>query len=145
MTNVLHIISDTNIGGAGRVLLNYLEFYDREKYTMAVALPRGSMLAPLIAALGVPMHELDYMRDKSYERAAVRALTRLIRELNPDIIHTHGALSGRIAGRRCKKTVIFMRHTAFAPNPRFTKGLGRFIFKTINERYSTRIDRKSVV
>ena len=29
MIKVLNIISDTNIGGAGRVLLNYLQYADR--------------------------------------------------------------------------------------------------------------------
>ena len=30
MIRVLNIISDTNIGGAGRVLLNYLRYTDRK-------------------------------------------------------------------------------------------------------------------
>ena len=39
MTRVLNIISDTNIGGAGRVLLNYLRYTDRERFETLVALP----------------------------------------------------------------------------------------------------------
>ena len=37
MTRVLHIISDTNIGGGGRALLNYLQFADREKFEIGRA------------------------------------------------------------------------------------------------------------
>ena len=32
MMRVLNIISDTNIGGAGRVILNYLRYADRTKF-----------------------------------------------------------------------------------------------------------------
>ena len=46
MTCVLNIISDTNIGGAGRVLLNYLQYCDRSQFQVSVALPQGSLLKP---------------------------------------------------------------------------------------------------
>ena len=32
MTRVLDLISDTNIGGAGRVLLNYLKYADTARF-----------------------------------------------------------------------------------------------------------------
>lgn len=44
MIRVLNIISDTNIGGAGRVILNYLSYADRSQYETMVAIPRGSLL-----------------------------------------------------------------------------------------------------
>ena len=48
MIRVMNVISDTNIGGAGRVLLNYLRCADRGRFEQLAALPRGSMLkAPL--------------------------------------------------------------------------------------------------
>ena len=36
MIKVLNIISDTNIGGAGRVLLNYMQSTDRANFDTAV-------------------------------------------------------------------------------------------------------------
>ena len=42
MIRVLQIISDTNIGGGGRSLLSYLQYYDRSRFHMEVALPRGT-------------------------------------------------------------------------------------------------------
>ena len=51
MTRVLNIISDTNIGGAGRVILNYLRFADTKQFETLVAVPRGSLLKqPLLDA-----------------------------------------------------------------------------------------------
>ena len=44
MTKVLNIISDTNIGGAGRVILNYLRYVDRDRFETWVIVPRGSLL-----------------------------------------------------------------------------------------------------
>ena len=32
MTRVLNLISDTNIGGAGRVILNYLKYADTSQF-----------------------------------------------------------------------------------------------------------------
>ena len=139
MIKILHIISDTNIGGAGIHLLNYLRCHDRDKFTVSVALPRGGMLKERIEPLGVQVFELDCIKEKSFDRAAIKPLCRLICEVDPDIVHTHGALSGRIAGRRCKKPVVFTRHSAFTANPLFTKGLGKVFFKFVNERYADRI------
>ena len=51
MIRVLNIISDTNIGGAGRVILNYLRYADRDKFETLVAIPRGSLLKPLLEAV----------------------------------------------------------------------------------------------
>ena len=39
MIKVLHILTDTNIGGAGRLLVNYLHCFDREKFHIKVILP----------------------------------------------------------------------------------------------------------
>ena len=39
MIRVLNIISDTNIGGAGRVILNYLRFADKSKFETLAAIP----------------------------------------------------------------------------------------------------------
>ena len=139
MIKILNIISDTNIGGAGNLLLNYLSEYDREKFEISVAMPRGGMLKERIAAFGVQVYELECIRDKSLDFSAIKPLRRLIREVDPDIVHTHGALSGRIAAKRCKKRVIFTKHSGFEANPRFTKGLGKAVFKFITERYADRI------
>ena len=136
---VLNIISDTNIGGAGRVLLNYLQYANKEDFETAVAVPRGSLLAQPLRDLGAAVYEVDGMVDRSYHKDDVKALMTLIREVDPDIVHTHGALSGRIAGRRCGKIVIFTRHSAFPVSAKLRYPPGRWVNKLLNEHYSDHI------
>ena len=52
LIKVLNVISDTNIGGAGRVILNYLRYSNRNQFETWVALPRGSLLKPLLEEAG---------------------------------------------------------------------------------------------
>ena len=105
MIRVLNIISDTNIGGAGRVLINYLQYADRAQFDTAVALPRGSLLKAPLEELNTTVYEVDGIADRSYDKEDVKLLRELIGRVDPDIVHTHGALSGRIAARRCGKKV----------------------------------------
>ena len=139
LIKVLNIISDTNVGGAGRVILNYLKYYDRDNFEVSVAMPQGSLLKSRVEEYGVPVYEIPAMEDKSLDRNAIRLLKKLIKEVQPDIVHTHGSMSGRIAGRQCGKKVIYTRHSAFPVSPRIKKGIGRFINKTVNEHYADRI------
>lgn len=139
MIRVLNIISDTNIGGAGRVILNYLAYADKSRFETHVAVPRGSLLTPRLRKLGAQVHEVDGIADKSLDLKSLGTLKRLIRKVDPDIVHTHGALTGRIAGRQCGKAVIFTRHSAFPVPEYLKKGPGRWANKLINEHYADRI------
>lgn len=136
---VLHIISDTNIGGAGHYLINYLKFHDRERFAPSVALPRGSLLVPKLQELGTPLIELDGLRDKSFDPSAIRLLREAVRQAEAQIVHTHGALSGRIAARQVGAKVVFTRHCAFPVPGYLKKGPGRWLNKAVNERYADRI------
>jgi hypothetical protein len=100
MIRVLNIISDTNIGGAGRVLLNYLRYTDRNRFETLVALPRGSLLKPPLEEAGGRVLEVDGIADRSFDRGDIAVLRKLIRQEKPDLVHTHGCFSGRIAARR---------------------------------------------
>lgn len=139
MIKVMNIISDTNIGGAGRVLLNYMSRADREHFNVTVAMPRGSLLKEPLEELGTTVYEVDGLADRSYHKDDVKELMALIRKVEPDIVHTHGALSGRIAGRRCGKVVIYTRHSAFPVPAKLKYPPGRWVNKWINEYYSDHI------
>ncbi len=113
MMKVLHIISDTNIGGAGRVLANYLRLADKSTFDIHVALPKGSLLAPVLEPLGCTIHFVDGMADRSYHKDDVTLLKTLLDSVKPDVVHTHGAFSGRVASKKKGIPVVFTRHTVF--------------------------------
>ncbi len=139
MIDILNIISDTNIGGAGRAVLNYLQYMDRTAFSAKVVVPKGSLLIGPVRSLEVPVIEIDAMADKSYDRTAIRKLMGIVSREDPDVVHTHGSLSGRIAGKRCGKKVVFTRHSAF-PFPSYVcKTPLRLVYKYLYEHYSDRI------
>lgn len=139
MIRVLNIVSDTNIGGAGRVLLNYLQYADRSQFHTMVAVPRGSLLKDPLEQVGAEVFEVDGIADRSYDKNDVKLLKDLIDRTEPHIVHTHGALSGRIAGRQCGKVVIYTRHSAFPVSAKLKYPPGRWVNKLLNEHYSDHI------
>ena len=139
MKRILNIISDTNIGGAGRVILNYLSYTDRTQFETLVAVPRGSLLKEPLEKAGAKVYEVDGMADRSYHKDDVKLLKNLIREVKPDLVHTHGALSGRIAARRCHVPVVYSRHSAFPVPAKLRYPPGRWVNKLVNEHYADRI------
>lgn len=139
MIKVLNIISDTNIGGAGRVLLNYLRYTDRDRFETLVALPRGSLLKPPLEEAGGRVLEVDGIADRSFDRSDVKVLRALIARERPDLVHTHGCFSGRIAARREGVPVIYSRHSAFPVPARLRYPPGRWVNKLVNEHYADRI------
>lgn len=139
MMRVLNIISDTNIGGAGRVILNYLRYADRTKFETLVAIPRGSLLKEPLENEQVQVYEVDGMADRSYNKEDVKLLQDLIRQVKPDLVHTHGALSGRIAAKRCHVPVVYSRHSAFPVPAKLKYPPGRWVNKLINEHYADHI------
>ena len=139
MMRVLNIISDTNIGGAGRVILNYLRYADRTKFETLVAIPRGSLLKQPLENEHVQVYEVDGMADRSYNKEDVKLLQDLIRQVKPDLVHTHGALSGRIAAKRCHVPVVYSRHSAFPVPAKLKYPPGRWVNKLINEHYADHI------
>ena len=64
MIKVLNILTDSNIGGAGRCLINYLKYCDRDRFSVQVVLPRNSKLKPEVTALNVPVIEADGIAEK---------------------------------------------------------------------------------
>ena len=139
MIRVLNVISDTNIGGAGRVILNYLRYSDREAFETLVAVPRGSLLIPSLEEAGAKVCEVDGMADRSYAKEDVKALEDLIRRVKPDLVHTHGALSGRVAAKRCHVPVVYSRHSAFPVPAKLKYPPGRWVNKLLNEHYADHI------
>ena len=139
MIRVLNVISDTNIGGAGRVILNYLRYADSSRFETWVAVPKGSLLKEPLEEAGARVLEVDGMADRSYHKEDVKALKELLRRERPDLVHTHGALSGRVAARQCGVPVVYSRHSAFPVPAKLRYPPGRWVNKWLNEHYADRI------
>ena len=107
---ILHILTDSNIGGAGRYLLSILESYDRDNFQIDVVLPIGSKLIPAVKAIETSVIEMPYIEDRSFSFKAVGALYRLLKERKPDIVHTHAAFSGRAAAKLLGIKIVHSRH-----------------------------------
>ncbi len=140
MIRVLNILTDSNIGGAGRLLVNYLRNFDRSEFESAVVLPAGSALKPCIEEVGYPVIEIQNGRDKSMDFAAMREVQRIIREWKPDIVHTHSAFYGKLAAYLCGvKSRFYTRHSAFPQPKKLTSFPGRQINGFINNTLATDI------
>ena len=64
---ILHIITDTNIGGAGRLLLATLRNMNYEKFEVFVAVPSDSQLLAFLSETGATVIETKFGRDGSYK------------------------------------------------------------------------------
>lgn len=105
---VLHVITDTNIGGAGRYLLYLLPQPAFRDVDIAVACPDGELSVRLEAA-GIRRPNISG-RDISFSPRLTRELAALVKAEKPDIVHTHGSLSGRLAARMRKIPVVYTKH-----------------------------------
>ncbi|MBQ0126343.1 MAG: glycosyltransferase [Clostridiales bacterium] len=136
---ILHIITDTNIGGAGKLLVAVLNNIDRETFDVCVALPRGSALLPLIEKTGTRVVLTEHGADKSFESAAVRELCRIIKAEKPDAVHTHASMSGRIAAKIAGVPIRTMtRHCAFPVKERNKRFPIKQIVGGISDMLTTR-------
>lgn len=116
MKKVLFVLTDNNIGGAGRWLLNTLRCTDRSRYLPQVLVPEGSLLRARVTALGAQTLTVAGMRDSSWDKPALRGMTELFRREKPDIVHVGASLTARIAARRAGVPVLVMtKHCAAAP------------------------------
>lgn len=126
---VCHVLTDTNIGGAGTALVNLLTACDRERFAFSVVLPYGSAAAPLVEKTGADIFFAHGIADRSAAPAAIPALTRIFRRLRPDIVHTHASLSARLAARAAAVPVIIMTRHCANPLPRVFSAAGGILLR----------------
>ena len=140
MIKIIHVISDTNIGGAGTVLLTILRNIDRSRFDVKVVLPEGSALVPRIDALGFEHICTKGGADKSLDFGAIAEYRKIFKKEKPDIVHTHAAMSARIAAFLSGVRVrIHTRHSTFAPRSILTGFPLRNICGFINNTLSTQM------
>ena len=116
---VTHILTDSNIGGAGRLLRYQLEKADRERFEYSVILPEDAALIPEIEALGIPVVTVYGIADRSTAPEMKGILTEKIKSLAPDILHTHSSRTGRFAGVAAGvPKIILSKHCSDMPQHR---------------------------
>ncbi len=136
---IIEVSSDTNIGGAGKVLLILLKEFDRSKFDVVTVVPKNSLLTPLIEELGVKVIEVEGIADKSLDFKAVNKLKKIFREEKADLVHTHASMSARIAAKLAGCKVVYTRHSVFPPPEKISKGVGKWINGMVNNYFSDRI------
>lgn len=139
MIKVVEVSSDSNIGGAGKCIITFLKYFDRDMFDVSVVLPTNSLLKPEAEALGVTVYELENLAEKSLDFKAIRSLKKLFKTIKPDIVHTHASMSARIAAKQCHVKTIYTRHSVFEPSPRISKGIGKLVNGFVNNRTADRI------
>lgn len=115
MLKVINVISDSNIGGAGRLLLTFLRGCDRTKIDMTVLLPENAALAGEVEKLGVRLLTDAGLAEKSFSAAAALRLRKLFRDEKPDVVHAHASMSARVAAKTAGCKTVYTRHSVF-PN-----------------------------
>lgn len=106
----MHVLTDTNVGGAGIWLINFLKNHNKNKFDVVAVLAKGAAILPKIKELGVKVIEMEDVGDISFSLPSVKSFRNIIKAEKPDIIHTHASLSARIAAKLCKVPVVHTRH-----------------------------------
>lgn len=136
MIKVIHVLSDTNVGGAGRWLINLLKQIDKDKFTIKVVLPEGSLLKSQVASLGVEVMQVQGMADESFDLKVILSLYKLFKKEKPDIVHTHASFSGRIAAKMAGRKIVYTRHCVQRV---ITNSIAKMIYRTINVLFSDKM------
>lgn len=126
MAKILHVSSDMNFGGVGRYLSLIDQSLHNRKDQVLLIVPKGSVLTEKIQHMEVITCE--GLENQSFSIQGVKALKRLIKEIKPDIIHSHGALSARVAGRLMGVKTVFTKHTLSPPS----HGIKKLVKSTIH-------------
>ncbi len=138
MIKVMHVLTDTNVGGAGRYLQTLLSCVDRSVYDVSIVLPKGAAMTAPIEEKGIRVIPVDGCRDRSFSIRDVRLLKEIFLRERPDVVHTHACLSGRFAAKQCRVPGrVYTRHSHFTPPAWLTHFPGRQINGMLNRRLST--------
>lgn len=111
---IIEVISDTNIGGAGILLINRLKNTDFEKYSVLTVIPPKSALEQRLSQINAPYLIARVAGDRSFDVWAIPKYVRIFCRERPDVVNCHGVMSARIAAKLCRVPVkICTRHCVF--------------------------------
>jgi glycosyltransferase involved in cell wall biosynthesis len=107
---VIQVISDSNIGGAGKVVLTLLSCFDKNEIDCEIIIPKNSQLKSYIKDMGYKIFEISSFGEVSFDFDLTKKLVKVFKREKPDIVHTHASLSARIAAKILKIKVVYTRH-----------------------------------
>lgn len=137
MNKICHILTDKNIGGAGRWLLYYLKYCNRDEFDVTVILPKDSQLAREAEKTGIKLILLEGMKETSFDKQSIGILTEVLKKEKPDLVHTHASFSARIAAKKAKiPFVVSTKHCMEGKSSGFWK---KKIKGFLNQRYSNKM------
>ena len=85
---ILYVITSLGLGGAEKLLLYYLKNLDEKKYSLYVCCFREKP-DDLIVEMSKYAEIINLKIKNKFNPIVVRKLIKIIREVKPDIIHTH--------------------------------------------------------
>lgn len=113
---ITHVISDSNVGGAG-VLLCSLAKRLSSYFDIEVIVPYDSALSDRLTGTGAVVKELPMAPDRSFRLSDARGFYRYFSKNRTDFIHTHASLGARLgAAMSGIRPCISTRHCAIAPS-----------------------------
>ncbi|HEY3969293.1 MAG TPA: glycosyltransferase [Planctomycetaceae bacterium] len=101
---VVHLVLGLNVGGLEKVVYDLVRCIDQDLFAVRIlCLEQIGAWGPKFEALGIPVENLNTKNRKIPGRVA--AVARRLRELRPDVLHTHnpaphlvGAIAARLSG-----------------------------------------------
>lgn len=129
---ILHIITDTNFGGAGRYLLNLVTQPLFEGHCIITACPDGE-LGEKLDSLGIKRIGIS-AKDVSFSLRLVPTLCRIIRREKIDVVHTHASLSGRIAAKITLTPSLYTKHGLGDAVGSFLKFAAKCVERTLSDK-----------
>lgn len=109
MADIIHVITDMEVGGAG-ILLSHLLSPPSKRQGSLVVLPEGSLLCSLLGEKDIPFVTVNGAKESSFSLCDVRAVGRILEEKKPRLLVSHASLSARIAAKRLSIPALSVRH-----------------------------------
>ena len=139
---IMHILTDSNIGGAGKLLYNLAQCIDRKKFEFVLVLVQKSKLINIFNNLEFKIYCLSNGADSSFTFSNIIELISVIKKENPDIVHAHSCLSARISSRLAgipKSRNIYTKHCVFGVPKIYSCILFRKIYGFIDDMLSSNV------
>ena len=79
---------------------------------------------------------MDGIAEKSLSLGSIRTLRDVFKREKPELVHTHGSMSARIAARQAGAKVVYTRHSVFPQPKKLTTQPGKAVNGFINNHYA---------